>query len=68
MLQPEVSDLRTPAQEERAEGQHGGDIAHPNVADVNTAVQGELLQVGEITSDVLEGSVSCCQVRSNEFG
>ena len=58
VLQPEVSDLRTPAQEERAEGQHGGDIAHPNVADVNTAVQGELLQVGEITSDVLEGSVS----------
>ena len=58
MLQPEVSDLRTPPQEERPEGQHGGDVADPDVADVDTAVQGELLQVGEITGDVLQGSVS----------
>ena len=58
MLQPEVSDLRTPPQEQGAQGQHGGDVAHPDVADVNTPVQGELLQVGEITGDVLQSSVS----------
>ena len=58
MLEAEVPDLRTPAEEEGAQGQHGGDVAHPDVADVDTPVQGELLQVGEITSDVLEGSVS----------
>ena len=58
MLEAEVSDLRTPAEEERSEGQHGGDVAHPDVADVNTAVQCELLQVCQITSDVLQSRVS----------
>ena len=58
MLQPEVPDLRAPAEEEGAQGQHGGDVADPDVADVNTAVQSELLQVGEVTGDVLQSSVS----------
>ena len=58
VLEAEVSDLRTPAEEERSQGQHGGDVAHPDVADVNTPVQCELLQVGQITSDVLQSRVS----------
>ena len=37
MLQTEVSDLRTPAEEERGEGQHGGDVSHSYVADVDTS-------------------------------
>ena len=35
MLEAEVPDLRTPAEEERVEGEHGGDIAHADVADVD---------------------------------
>ena len=36
MLETKVSDLRTPAEKERVESQHGGDIAHPYVTDVDT--------------------------------
>ena len=31
MLEAKVSDLRTPAEEERVESQHGGDVAHADV-------------------------------------
>ena len=37
MLQTKVSDLRTPAEEERGEGQHGADVSHSYVADVDTS-------------------------------
>ena len=36
VLQTKVSDLGAPAKEERAESQHGGDVTHANVTDVNT--------------------------------
>ena len=36
VLETKVSDLRTPAEEERVESQHGGDITHPYVTDVDT--------------------------------
>lgn len=36
MLDAEVSNLRTPPQEQRTEGQHGGDVAYTDVRDVYT--------------------------------
>ena len=35
MLEAKVPDLRTPAEEEGVEGEHGGDVAHADVADVD---------------------------------
>ena len=36
MLEAKVPDLRTPSEEEGVEGEHGGDVAHADVADVDT--------------------------------
>ena len=36
MLEAKVSDLRTPAEKERVESQHGGDVANADVTDVDT--------------------------------
>ena len=35
MLEAKVPDLRTPAEEEGVEGEHRGDVAHADVADVD---------------------------------
>ena len=40
MLEAKVPDLGTPAQEEGVQRQHGGDVANPDVADVDTPEQG----------------------------
>ena len=37
VLKAKVSDLRAPPEEERGEGQHGGDVANANVTDVDTS-------------------------------
>ena len=36
MLEAKVPDLRTPSEEERVEGEHGGDVSHADVTDVDT--------------------------------
>ena len=36
MLEAKVPDLRTPPEEERVEGKHGGDVANADVTDVDT--------------------------------
>ena len=41
MLQPEVPDEGAPAEEEGAEGEHGGDVAHADVADVDAPEEPE---------------------------
>ncbi len=57
MLQPEVPDLRAPAQVESVQGQHGGDVADSDVRHMDAAVQRQLLQVVQVARDVLQGSV-----------
>lgn len=50
MLDPEVSDLGAPAQEERAQGEHGRHVPDADVAHLNAPGRREVYQKPRISS------------------
>ena len=65
VLKAEVPDLRAPTQKEGGEGQHCGDVANPNITDVDTPA-GVLCQPVLCGGAAHLSSVSCSRwVRSH---
>ena len=63
MLEAEISDLGTPAEEEGGEGEHGRDVAHSDVADVDTPDNQTLVLTRRTSGHLSRVSSSRC-VRS----